>query len=107
MSGAPDASQTTVLLRRYEVRPDAWDEFLRLWQGMRQLREAYGFTVLFGFADKERNEFVWAVRYEGDYEALAKRYYAAPEREPWREIGKHIVRTTVTTVDPIYFPEAL
>ncbi len=106
MGDAPDASQATILLRRYEVRPDGWDEFLRLWQGIRRLREAYGYTVLFGHAGRERREFVWAVRYEGDYDVLAKRYYAAPEREPWREIGKHIVRTTVTTVDPIYFREA-
>ena len=47
-------------------------------------RAAHGFTIEFAFADREVNEFVWAVSTPGDAEAFAeieKAYLASPERE--------------------------
>jgi len=48
-----------VQLRRYEIKPGEMDAFVSWWHGIAKVREPYGFRVLFGFVDEERNEFVW------------------------------------------------
>ena len=67
-------------LRRYEIKPGAMQPFLDAVRAAFPVREQYGFTVHFALVDEERNEFVWAVSHEGDFEAAEAAYYASPER---------------------------
>ncbi|MBF4461322.1 hypothetical protein ITJ46_02055 [Rathayibacter sp. VKM Ac-2878] len=62
-------------------------------------RHAHGFRIEFAYADREANEFVWAVSTPGDAEAFAaieKTYLASPERdaafagEPQRVAVHHV-----------------
>lgn len=80
-----DAATTTTQLRRYELVDGVLDDFL-VWFRARIVpaREAHGFTIEFAFADREVNEFVWAVSLPGDAEAfraVEKTYLESPERE--------------------------
>lgn len=58
--------------------------------------------MLFGYADRENNEFVWAVSHDGDFEAALETYNASPERaaafagQPQRVTEMH-----VAMVDPV------
>ena len=94
-----------VQLRRYELVPGTMDDFLAWVPRIVPVRAQYGFEVLFAFADRERNEFTWAVRYEGDlaeYEARLEVYNASPERaavfegQPQRVAAMHLA-----LVDPV------
>jgi hypothetical protein len=71
---------TSVQLRRYEIKPGAMQPFLDAVRAAFPVREQYGFTVEFALVDDERNQFVWAVSHDGDFEAAEAAYYASPER---------------------------
>ena len=58
----------TTQLRRYELFEDAMDGFLSWFPSVIAPRQQYGFEVLFAYANRERNEFTWAVRHRGDFE---------------------------------------
>ncbi|KQQ05666.1 MULTISPECIES: NIPSNAP family protein [unclassified Rathayibacter] len=75
----------TIQLRRYELVDGVMDDFLA-WYRARIIaaREAHGFRIEFAYADREVNEFVWAVSAPGDAAAFAELesvYLASPERE--------------------------
>ena len=71
---------TSVQLRRYEIKPGEMDAFLNAVRGAFAVREQYGFGIAFALVDEERNEFVWATTYDGDFAAAEAEYYASPER---------------------------
>ncbi|WP_085476168.1 NIPSNAP family protein [Rathayibacter oskolensis] len=81
-----DAAETrTIQLRRYELVDGVMDDFLA-WYTAKIIpaREAHGFRIEFAYADREVNEFIWAVSAPGDADAYAeieKTYLASPERE--------------------------
>jgi hypothetical protein len=87
-------NDTTTQLRRYVLVEGKLDAFLPWWQEkLVPARRAYGFTVEFGYAIPETDEFVWAVSLPGDAEHFAEveaAYIAGPERaaafdgvDPW------------------------
>ena len=60
-------------LRRYALRDGVYDEFIAWWRDqMRPAREAFGYTVDFGYGIRETNEFVWSVTVEGDVAEFAR-----------------------------------
>ena len=67
-------------LRRYEVKPGMLDQLVEWFPTIVQAREKYGFTVDFAFADRERNQFVWAVSHPGDFDGALEEYNSSPER---------------------------
>lgn len=67
-------------LRRYEILPGEMDAFVAWFPNIVPVREKYGFKVEFAYADREKNEFVWVVSHEGDYEAALAVYNDSPER---------------------------
>lgn len=74
----------TTQLRRYEVIPDLYDEFVA-WMSAKLIpgRRAAGFTVEFAYANREQFEYVWAVSIDGDHERfgeLSAAWAASPER---------------------------
>ena len=70
----------TIQLRRYSIEPDRMDDFVTWWHSIVGPRAQYGFRVLFAYADKENDQFVWAVENDGDFDAAEKEYVASPER---------------------------
>lgn len=69
-----------IQLRRYELVPGEMDSFLAWFPNIIPVREKYGFKVVFACADRENNEFVWAVTHDGDFDAAVEVYNASPER---------------------------
>jgi heme-degrading monooxygenase HmoA len=69
-----------VQLRRYEVVPGEMDGFIEWFPRIVAVREQYGFKVEFAFADRENNEFVWAVSHDGDFDAAFEVFANSPER---------------------------
>lgn len=72
-----------VQLRRYEVAEGRLDDMVEWFPAIVPIREKYGYTIEFAYADRENNEFVWAVSYPGevaDFEAALGGYNDSPER---------------------------
>lgn len=70
----------TTQLRRYEVDPDRLDDLVEWFPTIVKVREQFGFTVDFAYADRENNQFIWAVSHPGDYDEALARYNDSPER---------------------------
>lgn len=71
----------TVQLRRYEMLDGVMDDFIAWFETLAPARRQYGFEILFAFADRETNQFVWAVGYDGaDFDAAVATYNDSPER---------------------------
>lgn len=88
----------TVQLRRYEISAGEMDEFLAWWRQVLPVRRLYGFRLLFAFVDRERNEFLWAVSHDGDFDRAEIAYNDSPERAavadgvPNYLAGKYVVK---------------
>ena len=72
-----------VQLRRYEIADGRMDDMVAWFPAIIPVREKYGFSVEFAYADRETNQFVWAVSYPGsveEYETAMEGYNDSPER---------------------------
>ncbi len=70
-------------LRRYEIADGRLDDIVTWFPKIIPVREKFGYTVDFAYADRDANEFVWAVSYPGsvaDFEAALEGYNDSPER---------------------------
>lgn len=67
-------------LRRYDVIEGQMDSLVEWFPNIVAVREQFGFTVEFVYADRENNELVWAVSHPGDYDAAYEEFVASPER---------------------------
>lgn len=99
-----DLHEGTTLLRRYTIKAGCWDEFLAVWADIVEVRKRYGFTVLFALADRKQNMFTWGISHPGDLEAVAKAYYADPERVALEIVGNYVDDHEVTEVTPVAIP---
>lgn len=97
-----------IQMRRYTVDPSGMDDLVRLWrEHIVPLRTEAGFTVIAGWANAERNEFVWFVERDGgeeEFEAAAAAYYALPEREkriPTDQVTKIVLNAAISMVTRI------
>jgi hypothetical protein len=57
---------STVQLRRYVMEPGRLDALVAWFPAIVEVREQFGFRVLFALADRERQIFTWAVELDGD-----------------------------------------
>jgi hypothetical protein len=97
----------TVQLRRYQLEEDTLPVWVAHWRvDVVPLREAYGFRVLFAYADHVNHQFIWALNYDGTAEELATRdreYHASAE---WAKAnaGKNgpILHTTISAVEEVW-----
>ena len=74
---------TTTQLRRYELHDGMMDDFIAWFPNIVPVRATFGFMVEVGFADRETNQFVWAVSFDGDeaaFRAAEAVYTESPER---------------------------
>lgn len=73
----------TTQIRTYTVREGLLDEWAERWRSeIVPLRRELGFEIGGAWLDRERNEFVWLISYEGP-ESFAEanaRYWASPQR---------------------------
>jgi hypothetical protein len=104
----PEPSAKTVQLRRYDLVPGVLDDFVA-WFASRLVpaRTSSGFTVEFAYADREAEQFTWAVSVPGDaaaFTALEQTYLASEGRaaafagQPTRVAVSH-VRLVETVVE--------
>jgi len=93
-------AEKTIQLRRYELVDGVLDDFVAWFEArIVPAREAEGFTIEFAYADREVNQFVWAVSVPGDAEAFTaveETYLASDSRaaafagEPTRVATSHV-----------------
>lgn len=68
-------------LRRYTVDDEAGLDRLVAWfPKLIPVREKYGFTVDWAYADYDNLQFLWSVSHDGDFEAAVEVYHVSPER---------------------------
>jgi hypothetical protein len=77
-------------LRRYEIRPDAWDEFLRWGEewGIPVLIDQFGFRLIGRWevlpaAGEHSPTFCWMIAWESE-EEMRERWAAAVESAAWK-----------------------
>lgn len=96
----------TVQLRRYELVDGMVDDFVNWWPNIIEVRQQYGFEVQFGYVDREAQQFVWAVRFDGDldaFRAAEQVYSASPERaKVFEGQPKRVETLHVSIVEQIY-----
>ena len=89
-------------LRRYEIVPGEMDAFVAWFPNIIPAREKYGFKVLFGYADRENNQFVWAVSHDGDFDAALAKYNDSPERAAaFKDQPTRVAKSHVALVDSV------
>jgi hypothetical protein len=99
--GSNGRSSVTVQLRRYEVVPGELDALVEWFPSIIPAREKYGFKVLFAYADRENNEFVWAVSHDGDFDAALEEYNASPERaKAFEGVPNRVEKMHLSMVEP-------
>jgi hypothetical protein len=78
------------------------DDFLAWFPNIIAVREKYGFKVLFAYAARERNEFVWAVGHDGDFDASCEIYNVSPERaEAFKDQPTRVAKMHLAMVEPV------
>ncbi|MBQ0972798.1 NIPSNAP family protein [Streptomyces sp. RK31] len=71
-------------LRTYTVRDGLLDAWVERWRrDILPLRLKWGFKIGGAWVDRERNQFVWLISYEGPetFEERNALYWASPERQ--------------------------
>jgi len=93
-----DGLTGTTLLRRYTIKGDEWDAFLKIWRRIVAVRKRHGFQVLFALSDREENMFTWAIHHSGDIEQAAEGYYKDPERVELEIVERYVTDYKISTV---------
>lgn len=77
----PEETVMTTQLRRYDIADKAGLDRLVAWfPKLIPVREKYGFSVDWAFADYEHLQFIWSVSHDGDFDAAMVEYDPSPER---------------------------
>ncbi|MFF4448219.1 NIPSNAP family protein [Streptomyces sp. NPDC001502] len=93
----------TVQLRTYTVRDGLLDEWVQRWrEEVVPLRLALGFTIGGAWVDRDRNQFLWLISYEGSESFTARNalYWASPARKAMNlDPDDYLLRTEERTVE--------
>lgn len=91
-------------LREYDIKPGAYDDFIREWaQSVVPLRRRFGFAVVGAWSDGA-TRFVWIIAHENVAEG-DRAYYASPERASLKpEISRHLSRIDTTLLRDVPVP---
>ncbi len=96
-------------LRIYVINRGKLDDFVAAWMaGVYPLRRAHGFAIPQVWINRERNEFIWLLAYDGpeDWEEKERAYYGSQERaalDP--DPRQYIAQANQGFVSPIALPE--
>ncbi|MEE1774400.1 NIPSNAP family protein [Streptomyces sp. JV185] len=96
----------TTQLRTYTVHEGLLDEWVRRWRAdIVPLRLELGFEISGAWVDRERNQFVWMISYDGP-ETFAERnalYWSSPARKAMNlDPDDYLVSTDDRTVEQCY-----
>ncbi|KQX23534.1 MULTISPECIES: hypothetical protein [unclassified Sphingomonas] len=91
-------------LKRYQITPDGWEQFLEVWRRIVTVRRRHGFGIKFAFADREQNMFTWAIDHDGDFDAAAKAYYEDPERIELEIVERYVTGFEIRKVEVLDLP---
>lgn len=96
----------TTQLRTYTVRDGMLDEWVERWRAeIVPLRLELGFTIGGAWVDRERNQFLWLIGYNGP-ETFAERnalYWSSPARKAMNlDPQDYLVHTDDRTVEEAY-----
>ncbi|GJF23986.1 NIPSNAP family protein [Streptomyces sp. HO565] len=96
----------TTQLRTYTVRDGMLDEWVERWrQEIVPLRLKLGFTIGGAWVERERNQFVWLISYDGP-ETFQERnalYWSSREREAMNlDPDDYLVHTDDRTVEQVH-----
>ncbi|WP_374985371.1 NIPSNAP family protein [Streptomyces fradiae] len=96
----------TTQLRTYTVREGLLDQWVERWRDdIVPLRLKLGFEIGGAWVDRERNQFVWLLSYEGpeSFEERNETYWASPERaEMDLDPDDYLLHTDDRTVEQRY-----
>jgi hypothetical protein len=97
--------QRSTQLRTYTVREGLLDEWVERWRSeIVPLRLELGFEINGAWVDRERNQFIWLLSYQGP-ETFAERnaqYWASPARKKMDlDPGDYLIHTDDRMVEPI------
>lgn len=73
----------TTQLRIYTINRGKLDEFVAAWRkGVYPLRLTHGFSIPAAWVNRERNEFIWLLTWDGSepFAEKERAYYASAER---------------------------
>ncbi|WP_326599591.1 NIPSNAP family protein [Streptomyces sp. NBC_01803] len=95
----------TTQLRTYTVREGMLDAWVERWRSqIVPLRLELGFEIGGAWTDRERNQFVWLISYDGP-ETFAERnalYWASPARAAMNlDPDDYVERTEERLVEPV------
>jgi len=94
-----------VQIRIYNIRPDRLDEWVEKFRELIvPLRRELGFEILGSWADRERNQHIWVIAYNGaaSFEEANAAYWASPKRaELGVDPADFIVGEDTHTVEPV------
>ena len=92
-------------LRDYAIKPGEMDPWIEEWRAnIAPLRRSYGFEVVGAWLERDRDRFIWLIRYRGErsFEEADAAYYASPERKAVNpDPARHIAHADVRFVDPV------
>jgi hypothetical protein len=94
-------------LRIYTINRGKLDEFVQVWkQGVYPLRIKLGFSVSGVWINRETNQFIWMLSYDGPktWEEMDQAYYSSPERKALNpEPTQYIARIETSFVESVAF----
>jgi hypothetical protein len=96
----------TTQLRTYTVREGMLDEWVERWRAeIVPLRLELGFTIGGAWVDRDQNQFIWLISYDGP-ETFAERnalYWSSPAREAMNlDPDDYLVDTAERSVEEAY-----
>ncbi|MEU9653178.1 NIPSNAP family protein [Streptomyces sp. NPDC048110] len=96
----------TTQLRTYTVRDGMLDEWVERWrQEIVPLRLKLGFTIDGAWVERERNQFVWLISYDGaeTFQERNALYWSSSEREAMNlNPDDYLVHTDDRTVEQVH-----
>lgn len=95
-------------LRTYVINRGKMDDFVSAWMnGVYVLRLRHGFTIPHVWINRERNEFIWLLSYDGPerWESKEAAYYSSQERtELDPDPRQFIAQANEWFIEPISLP---
>jgi ribosomal protein L11 methylase PrmA len=96
----------TTQLRTYTVREGKLDEWVERWRTqIVPLRLELGFTIDSAWVDREHNQFIWSISYDGPqtFEEANAAYWASSARKDMGlDPDDYLVRTEERTVEQVF-----
>ncbi|MGP4110128.1 NIPSNAP family protein [Streptomyces sp. 4N509B] len=96
----------TTQLRTYTVRHGMLDEWVDRWRAeIVPLRLELGFTIGGAWVDRERDQFIWLISYEGPgtFEEANAAYWSSPARDALGiDPADYLVHTDYRMVEEAY-----